>query len=405
MVRGRAGCAPDHATGHDDEGEVRDQMSDATARAEALMAAAAETTGLDDFGHPSFRTGLEELLASLEADGALNDIGRASADQTCATALVNRLRVTDWCTHHPEVTAAPVEAPLFVIGLPRTGTTALSHLLAADPANRSLLGWEANESVPPPARDGYRDDPRFVAAREAPDMLAMINPEFKAIHHDPPDMPVECAVVLAQHFASLSLPTMFNIEGYLRWLLAADHTHAYGYHRQVLQVLQSRYPGRWQLKSPVHLVDLDALAATYPDARFVVTHRDPVPIVASVCSLVRSLTGTFSDADRTAYIAATWPDLVATLVERQMSFRDRHDPAAFCDVPYEQVRSDPVGAVRAVYDRFGLELTPGTEQRVARHAAANRQGQHGRHRYSLEEFGLSAGAIEERFADYRSRYL
>lgn len=387
------------------EGEDRDPMSDTTARAEALMVAAAERTGLDDFGHPSFRTGLEVLLDSLEADGALNEIGRASADQTCAAALVNRLRVTDWCAHHPEVTAAPVEAPLFVIGLPRTGTTALSHLLAADPANRSLLGWEANDSVPPPTSDGYWDDPRFVAAREAPDMLAMINPEFKAIHHDPPDMPIECAVVLAQHFASLSLPTMFNIDGYLRWLLAADHTEAYRYHRQVLQVLQSGSPGRWQLKSPVHLVDLDALDATYPDARFVVTHRDPVPIVASVCSLVRSLTGTFSDADRTAYIAATWPSLVATLVDRQMAFRDRHDPSAFCDLPYEQLTSDPVGAVRTVYDRFGMELTADAEASFARHAEVHRQGRHGRHQYSLDDFGLSAGEIEERFADYRSRYL
>ena len=366
------------------------------------------TGGLTDFGHPSYREALDVFLASAGTDGALNPIGEASVEAMVVGSLTNRLRVTEWHARHPEVGVAPVASPIFLIGLPRTGTTALSHLLGADPANRSLLAWEANESVPPPTAAGYRDDPRFVAAMEAPNMLDLINPEFKAIHFDPPDMPVECATVLGQHFTSLHLATVYNVEAYRRWLFAADHTEAYRYHRQVLQVLQSQYPGQWQLKSPVHLVDPSALAAVYPDARFVLTHRDPVRVTASVLSLVRSLTGTFSDADRTAYIAEAWTDVVVTLLERQTAFRDAMEAegrgSSFVDVAYADLVDDPVSTVATVYEQLGQRLSPEAAEAMGRHAATHTQGAHGSHRYSLDDFGVRPDALAERFADYTTRY-
>jgi Sulfotransferase family len=252
---------------------------------DALCEAATAATGLDDFGDPAFRAPLELFLRSGETDGRLTAIGDAALEGMALGNLVNRLRVVDWHSQNPAAGSTAVERPIFLIGLPRTGTTALSHLLSVDPDNRSLLNWEAVDSVPPPTRD-WRNDPRFLAALEAPDMLDMINPEFKTIHHDPVDMPVECAVLLGQSFMSLHLTTTFNLPSYMDALFDLDHTPAYEYHRLVLQLLQSANPGRWQLKSPVHLVDPWALAATYPDARFVLTHRDPVQIVASVCSLL-----------------------------------------------------------------------------------------------------------------------
>ena len=134
--------------------------------------------------------------------------------------LANRLRVHDWHRTHPELAATQVEAPLILVGMPRSGTTALSHLLAADPDNRSLLAWEANESIPPPTTATYQDDPRFVAAANAPSAVDLVNPGFKAIHHDEPDDAMECTLLHAQHFQSLIYSTTFNVPGYDEWLLA-----------------------------------------------------------------------------------------------------------------------------------------------------------------------------------------
>lgn len=373
-----------------------------------LELASAAMGGLDDFGDPSFREGLEVLLRSGADEGQLNAIGEAAMEGQAIGNLMNRLRVVDWHAQHPEIADSAITAPIFLIGLPRTGTTALSHLLSVDPANRSLLGWEANESTPPPTTATYRTDPRHIAALEAPDMLSMINPEFKSIHHDPPDMPLECAVLLGQHFTSLHLATTFDVPSYMEWVRSADHTDAYRWHRQVLQVLQSQCPGRWQLKSPVHLIDPSALAAVYPDARFVLTHRDPANVVASVCSLVRSLAGTFTDADWRDYIREVWPDVVASLLENQNAFRDEQIAAgrgdAFVDVAYSALVADPVATTASIYERLGEEFTPEAEAAMRAHSAEHRKDRFGSHSYSLEEWDLDRGALEERFAPYLTRY-
>jgi hypothetical protein len=384
------------------------QATPSNAVTELLEAAIAATGGLDDFGDPSFLEGLEVFIASGVADGQFSEIGAAAAPGMALGNLINRLRVIDHHKAHPELSAAPVDAPIFLIGLPRTGTTALSHLLSVDPANRSLLGWEINESVPPPTTNTYRTDPRFIAAMEAPDMLGMMNPGFKAIHHDPPDMPLECATVLGQHFTSLHLSTTFNIDSYMQWVLQADHAPAYRYHRMMLQLLQSECPGRWQLKSPVHLLDPSALIAVYPDAKFVLTHRDPVNVIASVCSLVQSLTSTFTDADFRDYIRATWPEVVATLLDRQNAFRDAQIAAgngdAFVDVAYGDLVAEPIGTVASIYGSLDHPFTAEAEAAMVAHSAEHRQNRFGTHTYSLEEWDFSRPELEERCAPYLTRY-
>jgi hypothetical protein len=377
---------------------------DASAAIDRMLDEVAHEVGLDDFGHPSFRDGLVCVYESATTQAGLTPLGLGVLDGQLRGGLRNRLGVTEWHRQHPELAGDPIEAPVFVVGLSRTGTTALSHLLACDPQNRSLLGWEAGQSTPPPTREGYETDARFEAARASDGMLDLLNPGFRAIHYDPPDRPSECSVVLAQHFLSASLSTCFNVPDYDEWMLAADARPAYAYHRQVLQVLQSEYRGRWQLKTPVHCFFMDALAATYPDACFVVTHRDPVKAVASVMSLVESLTGTFSDADHHAYIARHWPMLVEAMCNRVLDFRDAHPEAVFHDMPYEQLVGDPVGAVRDLYGTLGRELSPDAARAMELEAVARPQGAHGTHTYRLADFGLTRDEVAERFARYYERF-
>lgn len=372
-----------------------------------LDAASTATGGLDDFGDPSFRVGLQRFMDSGLDEGHLTEIGAAALEGMAIGNLITRLRVLDWHASHPELRDTVIERPIFLIGLPRTGTTALSHLLSVDPANRSLLQWEVNDPVPPASRD-WRNDPRFLAAMDAPNALDLLNPEFKSIHHDPMDMPVECATLLGQHFMSLHLPTTFCLPTYMTELFDTDHTAAYEYHRSVLQVMQSGWSGRWQLKSPVHLVDPWALAAVYPDARFVLTHRDPLTVIASVCSLVKSLSGTWTDHDWTDYIRTTWPEVVATLLDDQNAFRDELTAAgrgdAFVDVAYRDLVSDPIATVGSIYDALGETLTDSAVEAMTRHTAEHRKDRFGAHRYSLSDWDLDPGALTERCEPYLTRY-
>ncbi len=376
----------------------------ADALVDHLLTEVAADVGLDDYGDPSFRDGLERLTRAVLATADLNPVGQAAFEGQVKGHLANRLRVTDWRRTHPEVLAEVVRAPIVITGLPRTGTTALSHLLACDAGNRSLLGWEAGQSVPPPRTATYWSDPRLAAAREASGMMELLNPGFKAIHHDPPDKPTECVVLLAQHFQSAIYPTEFTIPEYDEWMLDADATAAYEYHRAVLQVLQSQCPGRWQLKTPQHGLDLDALLATYPDARIVITHRDPVKCVASVLSLVHSLSGTFTDEDHRAHIAAHWPVLMGEFANRPVAFRARRPDVAVHDMAYEDLVRDPVGSVRAMYTTFGEELTDEAASAMAAYSEASPQGAHGRHEYRLTDFGLTRADVEPRFGRYLARH-
>lgn len=369
---------------------------------ERALAEVAEAEGLDDYGEPSFREGLD-VLAENVASARLNAIGEAAFDASVRGALRNRLRVTEWMRTHPREAATPPPVQIVIVGLTRTGTTALSHLLAADPHSRSLRQWEAQDSVPPPSAAGYWSDPRYLAAKESGNLLDLINPRFKAIHHDGPEDAVECAIPLSQHFASISLVSQFNVEGYGDWLLSTDLEGAYRYHRQVLQLLGSDYGGPWQLKSPVHGYAMETVAAAYPDAVFVQTHRDPARCIASTLSLNECLSGTFTDHDVRAQVARTWPEWLMTIVERIEAFRTAGGDHRFVDIRYQELLADPLGCVRRVYDAVGREMTPEAEAAMTAHLADHVQGRHGTHTYSLAEFGLERGFIDERLSAYRER--
>lgn len=370
-----------------------------------LLEQASQETGLTDFGADSFREGLEVYCASLRDEAQLNDLGGFALQGNLHGVLTNRLKLVDWATTHPEVTQQEVTAPVFVIGLFRAGTTLLSYLLDQDAAHRPLLGWEASDCTPPPTTATHRSGERVELARLKLDLLDQLNPALKAIHHEEPDGPTECITLMAQDFKALLWESVANVPSYGSWLMQTDHGSAYRHHRLALQVLQSGgVGGTWTLKSPHHALALDALTAVYPDARLVYLHRDPVEVATSAFSLIRCLSGTFTDADHTAYLTKRWTEVLVQSVERVDDFRDRNPAHPIHDIRYVDLLASPVETMKGLYGFLDRGLDELTEQRMRHYLDARPQGHFGSHRYDVSDFGVEAGALRERFASYLDRY-
>ncbi len=371
-----------------------------------LIEQAVADTGFDDFGSGDFRPGLEAYVNSAATEAGLNEIGELAVGAYVTENLRRRLKVINWANTHPEVREERIEAPLIVVGLFRAGTTLLSYLLDQDPGSRSLLNWEAADNVPPPTPDTWKSGPRVDAARAAGEMAEQMNPEMATVHHEEADGPTECITVMAQDFKSLMWETLANVPSYGEWLLAVDQHSAYEHHKLVLQILQSRgVRGRWTLKSPHHSTALDALSDVYPDATFVQLHRDPVVVAASSCSLIRTLSKPFTDVDQREYIARHWAGgVLAACLERPEDFRARRPDHRFVDVPYSQLVTDPISAVRTIYAGANLELTDQTEAAITAYVEAHPKGQFGRHSYNLDELGLDGDALADRYSDYIKRH-
>jgi Sulfotransferase family len=373
--------------------------------ADDAMSAAVEAAGTDDFGPDTFVEGLAVLCASANGEAQLNQLGGFALQQNIIGGLVNRLKITNWVQQHPEIMRERIDAPLVVVGMFRAGTTFLSQLLDQDPGNRALLRWEAADSVPPPSPATFRSGPRVDAANAAIEMLESLNPRMKIVHHEDAEGPTECITLLGQDFKSLTWEAIANVPTYSEWLLGADYRSAYRYHRTVLQVLQSGgVRGAWTLKSPNHAIALDALTAEYPDARLVLLHRDPTVLCASACSLISTLTGTFSDADHTAYIAEHWTQMLAESVDRIEAFRLSHPEHEVIDVHYADLVSDPMRTIETIYASCDKELDEAARNAIAANVSANPKGRFGTHGYRLEDFGLHADALRDRFAPYIERY-
>lgn len=371
---------------------------------EELIESACGATGLDDLGAPTWREGLEVLVRSANDDARLTEMGELIIAAQIDSSLTNRLRVVDWHRAHPELAGAPVDRPVFILGLPRTGTTLLSYLLDADPRNRSLLRWEAFAAVPPPEAGLVDGDPRVATAQAEMDALYAAAPAFKAIHYEAADGPTECVTLLGQDFRSVHYETLANLPTYGGWHQSCDMEPAYRWHRCVLQTLQSAWPGRWVLKSPCHNLALDALDAVYPDARFVCTHRDPTEVVASLCSLVSVLTGLGTGHDFDTYIGQRWLDLTVAMIDRFVGFRDRVGETRFYDVDYRELAADPIEVAANLYGWLGWPFDEEARATMEAYVRASPKGRFGTHDYSLSRFGLVPEQVDERFERYRARF-
>jgi hypothetical protein len=374
---------------------------------DALLGAARRESELADFGPDSFRTGLRVLLESLERDAKLNAFGRYFARRQVLELLVARLRLVDWRKRHPEVEKQEIARPLFVIGLPRTGTTVLYSLLALDPAHRSPLSWEVDDPCPPAETATYASDPRIARSEWRFAQLRELARGIQAIHPVGAALPQECIVITASEFTSIRFEMCFDVVGYQDWLLGADMTGCYAWHKRFLQHMQSRHAGqRWVLKSPGHLGAIDALLAAYPDALIVQTHRDPRRVVPSVASLEWTLRQVASDARDPHALGRQQLRAWSTTLASGLRARERHAARAaqFVDLHFHEIAADAIGCVRRIYEHFGLALTPEFERRMRDYVAAHPREEHGAHRYTLEGFGLTAAEIDAAFASYVARF-
>ncbi|MCC6767150.1 MAG: sulfotransferase [Deltaproteobacteria bacterium] len=373
--------------------------------ADVLCAAARRKTGLDDLGNDDFREPLALLIRSLETEADLHPFGRSRARQLIMSGLVNRLRLeSDW-KRWPEILDERLERPLFILGLPRTGTTLLFNLLACDGRHRWLSFWEAHTPSPPPDRATRDNDPRRRTARRHLRVLDHLLPDLAAIHEFGVDLPEECYPLLANSFAGVQYSWGFFVPGYDEWLTRCDMHTVYRYYRRQLQLLQWHCRGeRWLLKSPVHLHYLDALLAAFPDACIVQLHRDPLEVLPSACSLratLRSMVMRRVDVHRLSeqLVQESLGDIL-----RAIAVRRELGSGRFFDLGYRELVRDPLGAVRRIYERFGDELSPQAETAMSTYLATHPQNRHGRHLYSLEQFGLDAGSVRRLFEPYAAEF-
>ncbi len=368
--------------------------------ADELIDEARAKTALGDFGEPSWREGLDRLCDVLSR-APLSDLGRMVWRGRLLGYGMQRLRVEDWHRRFPEIALQAVPAPIFVVGLPRSGTTALSHLLAQDPETRSLRVWESSEPTPPPEAAKQHDDPRIARATQALEAMKLISPKLAAMHEDTPTGPTENQDLLGMSFRTYHFDGMAEVRAYTEWWLKCEMAPAYRFHRRVLQLLQWRCgPTRWHLKSPPDSFCLEAILAVYPDARFVMTHRDPAKVLASVCSIiatVQEMTGKPPDAARLgAQQLADWSEAL----RRLLAARARIGETRFADVHFDALNRDPLAVVAAVYAQLGIPFTAAAERAMRAHAAANPRGKHGAHRYALADWGLGAERVRQEFRFY-----
>jgi hypothetical protein len=368
-----------------------------------LVETAIQRAGVSDFGSDSFRDGLALIAHELDHHRALLPGARERLDAAAVGFLVNRLHVTSWLRDRPDVLAAPIERPVFIFGMPRTGTTLISNLLAQDPARRTLRNWEALDAAPPASPGTLATDPRVAWRREQLALGHKAFPALEKIHAEFADGPTECLSIHKQDFRAMWWDAQVSMPAYADWILGCDMVPAYAYEKLLLQILGSTNPGVWQLKMPSHALHLPALLAVFPDARLVWTHRDPFKATGSFLSLIAAVSGCNVTVDPT-HLRWNYPHQLAEHVRRPMAIKQRLGNDRIHDVHYAALLRDPIAVMRNLYRQLGDDFTPEVEADMRRWLDENPQGRFGRHAYSLDQFGLTPEDLQPHFSDYLAAY-
>src|SRR5438067_433396 len=363
-----------------------------------LIETAKRRCRLNDFGEGDFFEALSRLLESCQREARLNLIGKIALRTDVLQTLCSRLQVERDRQLYPNIAQQEIREPLFIVGLPRSGTTMLHSLLAADPEHRCPLMWEVRSPSPPTVADEKRRIQRATKNCKFFDWLA---PSFRYVHAVGAEVPQECISLMTPTFMSDQFDAMYYVPSYRAWFFQQDLRSAYEYHLRFLQHLQFRRAARrWILKAPTHMSAMPALLSVYPDALFVQTHRTPVDSMASVSSLVTILRSAFSDAVDPFTICREAIQYWSESTEKFLHERDRLAKNRICDVEYEEISRDPIAAVRRIYDHFDWTLSTEAEQRMRILVKSHAERQPGNHRYHLSEFGFSEEEVLSAFASY-----
>jgi hypothetical protein len=376
--------------------------------ADTLLRAAQARTGCSDFGDPGFRARLDMTIAAVEADSGLNQLGRLAVHQRTERLLCARLLVEDLVARRPEILDIELERPIIVIGLPRSGTTHLVNLMAADTRLRSLPYWESREPCPVPGEGPARDgvDPRYERCRRDYEAQIQMVPLLRAMHHQYPTAIEEEIELEDLDFASYTLEWLARVPSWRDYYATLGQRAHYAYMKKVLQVLTFlRGPRHWVLKSPQHLEQIPALLATFPDATFAVTHRDPVSVVQSAITMLG-----YGDRMRRTTIepdelASYWVERIGALLDACVRDRDLLPADRTIDVHFDEFMADDVAMVERVFARNDHAMTPEARGQVRAHLDDHQRGRHGRLAYDLRgQFGLEPSTVRERFAAYMDRF-
>ena len=371
-----------------------------------LKQRAAAELGLPEFGDDPFAGNFARLIQSLNSDGERSKQGIALSEAETLRLLRNRLEVRAWTERHPEILAEPIERPIFLMGLPRSGTTFLQNLFDHDEALRLTRTWETLRPCPPPAAEPDSVGPRIEAADRFLNGWRRDVPNFDATHLMDVTGPDECAHIMSMAFTQAGFQNYVKVPSYFDWLLAeADFTAAYRLHKTVLQLLQFRAPRRrWVLKYPNHMLAVADIRAVYPDAICVATHRDPATTLASLCALTEQYRAARYDANDRHALGSEMLHFVTAHIDRFMALRDSADGGNIVDVDYYRLVADPVATVAQVYERIGMRIPASVRSRLAAWTEANPKGKRGRHEYRLADYGLDAQRLGPVFARYRDRF-
>jgi hypothetical protein len=368
---------------------------------DTLIEEAREKTGLHDFGELPFRDGLEKLVETYNGEANLTEKGIRRQARRLRNLLKTRLQIQQAWKDNPALVQQQIESPLYVVSLPRTGTSALYNLLSEDPAHRPLLFWEGKYPNPIDVPKG-EEDPRFVALRDALSRARKNNPQFTAIHFTRADGPEECVTLMELAFDGAQQGMEPLMEPYGSWFRNHSLDPLYDDYRKLLSTLQYQRPGeRWLLKSPAHLWGLDQIIRLFPDACIVQTHRNPTRAIASYCSMIEALMLNRRSIDRDQ-LGERVLDYLASSMDRALDVRESADASRFFDVYFEDLLERPVETVRSIYDAFQLEWSESIEELVRARAEEDKKGKHGSHDYSLDDYGLSERDVEQRFERYLS---
>jgi hypothetical protein len=372
--------------------------------ADALMARALKRAGRRDFSDRSFAEALRRLLGAYAEEADLGLFGRYAARFDVLRCLANILALDKAEEENPEIARRAIARPIFITGLPRSGSTFLHTLLAQDPANAVPRFWQLMYPHPAPGRFS-RADRRKARVERQLRIFRRLSPGLEGLHPLEADAPQECTEITAQIFQSLRFDTTHRVPAYQSWLETHGHHDAYRFHRRFLRHLDAAEPGRrWVLKCPDHVFALDAIEAVYPDADIVFLHREPESVIASVAKLTELLRRPFArEIDRAAIgrqVAERWIEGAARMVEASRRARAR----PLLHLGHREMVSQPMKSVVALYDHCGLALSEEAKSRMHAYLARAPRGGYREHRYSLAEFGLDPRALHDSFGPYREAF-